>query len=109
MGGYQSLAARFFGMRRKCRAEWANLGAGHIFALMSGVAPARCYVHRVMRALLTRVGKATEAAVRLDAAGEDLLTRRVTTVDQWIAEEEWLAGFPGNRNEHFGRLWWRGP
>jgi hypothetical protein len=63
----------------------------------------------VMRALLTRVGKATEAAVRQDAAGEDSLTRRVTTVDQWIAEEEWLAGFPGNRNEHFGRLWWRGP
>jgi hypothetical protein len=63
----------------------------------------------VMRALLTRVGKATEAAVRQDAAGEDSLTRRVTTVDQWIAEEEWLAGFPGNRDEHFGRLWWRGP
>jgi hypothetical protein len=61
-----------------------------------------------MRALLTRVGKAAEAAVRQNAAGEDLLTRRVATVDQWIAEEEWLAGLPSNRNEHFGRLWWRG-
>jgi hypothetical protein len=61
-----------------------------------------------MRALLTRIGKSTEAAVRPDAAGEGSLTRRVTTVDQWIAEEEWLAGLPSNRNEHFGRLWWRG-
>jgi hypothetical protein len=58
-----------------------------------------------MRALLTRIGKATEAAVRQAAAGEDTLTRRITTADQWIAEGEWLARFPGNRNEHFGWLW----
>ena len=57
-----------------------------------------------MRTLLTRVGKATEAAVRQAAAREDTLTRRVATVDQWIVEDEWLAGFPGNRNEYFGRL-----
>jgi hypothetical protein len=50
-----------------------------------------------------------EAAVHQDTVGEETLTRRVTTVDQWIADEEWLAGFPGNRNEHFGRWWWRGP
>jgi hypothetical protein len=61
-----------------------------------------------MQALLTRVGQA-EAAVPQNVAAEDPPTRRVTTVDQWIAEAEWLAGFPGNRNEHFGRWWCWGP
>ena len=54
----------------------------------------------------SRQGKAPETSVRLDAAGEDPLTHLITPVDQWITEEEWLAGFPGNRNEHFGRWWW---
>jgi hypothetical protein len=62
-----------------------------------------------MRVLLTRVGEATEAAVRQAATGDDTRTRCVTTVEQWIAEEQWIAGLPGDRNEHFGRLWWRAP
>ena len=33
----------------------------------------------------------------------------LTTVDQWIGEEQWLAGFPVNRSEQFGLMWRRGP
>ena len=28
-------------------------------------------------------------------------------VDQWLEEEQWLAGLPRHRTEQFGRLWWR--
>lgn len=29
------------------------------------------------------------------------------SVDVWVAEDEWLAGLPGNRTEQFG--WWQFP
>jgi len=28
-------------------------------------------------------------------------------VDQWLEEEQWLAGLPRGRTEQFGRLWWQ--
>jgi hypothetical protein len=28
-------------------------------------------------------------------------------VDAWVAEDQWLAGLPGNRTEQFG--WWQFP
>jgi len=28
--------------------------------------------------------------------------------DQWIGDEQWLAGFPANNNDRCGWLWWRG-
>jgi hypothetical protein len=29
------------------------------------------------------------------------------SIDQWIEEEQWLAGMPRARSEQFGRLWWQ--
>jgi hypothetical protein len=70
--------------------------------------------HAAARALLTRIGNAIgpcfdQTAVRRDISCEDAPTPLLTTVDQWTAEEQWLAGFPGNRSERFGWLWCRGP
>jgi len=62
--------------------------------------------------LLTRIGKAIgvrspAAAVRRDGSRAATPAWLVTTADPWIAEEQWLAGCPANRCEHFGWLWWQ--
>ncbi len=28
--------------------------------------------------------------------------------DQWIPEDQWLAGFPGDHGDRCGWLWWSG-
>jgi hypothetical protein len=70
-------------------------------------------IHPAVRELFTRIGSAIGpcfnlTAVRRDITCESVPTQLFTTDDQWTAEEQWLAGFPGNRSEHFGWSWCRG-
>ena len=61
--------------------------------------------HPAIQGLLVRIGN----ALRRDEERRDAPARLPTTADHWIAEEQWLTGFPVNRSEHFGWLWYRGP
>jgi hypothetical protein len=63
-------------------------------------------------ALLTRIGEAIAVrfaakAVQQDGSRVATSAQLAATVDPWIPEEQWLAGFPASRREHFGRLWWQ--
>jgi hypothetical protein len=62
-------------------------------------------IHPTIQGLLVRIGN----ALRRDEERGDAPARLPTTVDHWIAEEQWLTGFPANRSEHFGWSWYRGP
>jgi hypothetical protein len=62
-------------------------------------------IQALIQRLLTRIGN----AVRRDESREDAPAPVLTTVDHWVAEEQWLTGFPVSRSEHFGWLWYRGP
>jgi hypothetical protein len=62
-------------------------------------------IKAVIQGFLTRIGE----AARRDERREDASARLPATVDHWITEEQWLTGFPVNRSEHFGWLWYRGP
>jgi len=70
-------------------------------------------VQTVARALLTRIGAAIDVrspatAVRRDGRQAAARARLITTLDPWIAEDQWLARFPAGRREHFGWSWWQG-
>lgn len=63
-------------------------------------------------ALLTRVGEAIAVrfavkAVRRDGSRVGTPAQLAAAVDPWIPEEQWLAGFPASRREHFGWSWWQ--
>jgi hypothetical protein len=66
-------------------------------------------LHTVTPTVRARIGKALAAALRRFGTAEAAPAQVRTTIDHWIAEEQWLAGLPGHRNEHFARLWYCGP
>jgi hypothetical protein len=59
--------------------------------------------------VLARIGRALAAALPRYGTTVAAPAQVRTTIDHWIAEEQWLAGFPAHRNEHFARLWCCGP
>ncbi|HEY2615807.1 MAG TPA: hypothetical protein VGI78_00565 [Acetobacteraceae bacterium] len=62
-------------------------------------------IQAAIQVLRVCVGK----AARGNETHDDGPARLPATVDHWIAEEQWLTGFPANRSEQFGWLWYRGP
>jgi RecB family exonuclease len=58
------------------------------------------------QALWSRLGGRTRRE-EADPGAADAWINGPAAGEQWVEEDQWLAGLPLGRTEQFGRLWWQ--